>query len=128
LRFTVRQAGPGFCHLSRQNCWAEARGFESLEARIAAMQTGLRPGSYTARLASEPGLLRAKLIEEAGELADAGDHAAAVHEAADLAYFAAVAASLRGVTLAEVARELDSRARRLSRRGGERKQVESAGS
>lgn len=77
--------------------------------------------SYTKRLLSDPSLLRAKLIEEAGELAAADDTASVVHEAADLLYFTSVALARAGVSLAQVEAELARRALRVTRRGGEAK-------
>jgi phosphoribosyl-ATP pyrophosphohydrolase len=119
LRFTVRQKGAGFCHSGASTCWGSALGFQGLERRLA--QSVERAGSYTRRLVDDSVLLRAKLIEEAAELADAPTHADAALEAADLLYFAVVAMRRSGVTLAEVARELDRRALRVTRRPGNSK-------
>ena len=121
LRFVVRQRGRGFCHLGRRDCFAPARGFPALEARLAERAERAPPESYTARLLREPELLRGKLLEEAGELAAAASPDEAVHEAADLLYFAAVALQRAGVSLSEVEAELDRRALRLTRRRGDAK-------
>lgn len=120
LRFVVKQSGP-FCHLSTRTCWGPAAGLAALESRIAAQAARATPGSYTARLLSEPVLLRAKLVEEAGELADASSAADAAHEAADVIYFALVAAARSGATLADVAAELDRRGLKVTRRPGDAK-------
>jgi phosphoribosyl-ATP pyrophosphohydrolase/phosphoribosyl-AMP cyclohydrolase/histidinol dehydrogenase len=73
-------------------------------------------GSGTSRLLADPRLLAAKLVEEARELADAGDTDAAVHEAADLLYFGLAALVAKGGQLSDVVAELERRSLRLSRR------------
>ncbi len=118
LRFVVRQAGAGFCHEQRRSCFDDGSGFEAMTRRVvrAASESG-----YTARLVRDKDLLAAKLVEEARELADAASHAEVVHEAADVLYFTAVAMARAGVTLGEVEAELQKRALRITRRGGEAK-------
>jgi phosphoribosyl-ATP pyrophosphohydrolase len=73
-------------------------------------------GSGTARALADPELLRAKLLEEAGELSEAADPQSATHEAADLIYFALVAAARHGVGLEDIRRELEARHLRVRRR------------
>lgn len=121
LLFTVRQRGPGFCHNNTATCWGGHRGLSALETRIADAAASPTPGSYSARLLADPALLNAKLREEACELADAAtpDHTRA--EAADLLYFTLVALRRAGVSVAQVERELDARALRVSRRPGNAK-------
>ncbi|MCB9729803.1 MAG: phosphoribosyl-ATP diphosphatase [Deltaproteobacteria bacterium] len=121
LRFVVRQAPPGFCHLDTTSCWGELGGLPALAETLRARAASAPPGSYTARLLGDPALLRAKLIEEAGELADATgpEHVAA--EAADVLYFAMVALARAGVDLEAVERELDRRALGVTRRAGDAK-------
>jgi phosphoribosyl-ATP pyrophosphohydrolase len=121
LRFTVRQHGRGFCHRGCRTCWGPSKGLGALADRIASQATSPTPGSYTARLLADPTLLRAKLIEEAGELAHAASPTDTYMEAADLLYFAMVAMQRSGVRLEQVASELDRRAGRLSRRAGDAK-------
>lgn len=121
LRFTVRQTRPGFCHNGTRTCWGESLGLAALERRLAKARQSPTPGSYTSTLYEKPDLLRAKLVEEAGELADADSHDGAVHELADVLYFALVGAARWGVDLSDAARELDRRALRVTRRGGEAK-------
>ena len=123
LRFTVRQHGPGFCHRNTRTCWGSAAGIPELARRVSRLRSDAPPGSYTSRLFGDPVLLRAKLLEEAGELADSctPDHAAA--EAADVIYFALVAATARGANLEAIEVELDRRARKLRRRPGNVKPV-----
>jgi phosphoribosyl-ATP pyrophosphohydrolase/phosphoribosyl-AMP cyclohydrolase len=121
LRFTVRQHGPGFCHLGCATCWGPARGLDALAATLAARVAEAPSGSYTRRLLDDPALLRAKLVEEAGELGDATtpDHVAA--EVADVVYFALVALARAGRSLSDVEAILDRRARTLTRRPGDAK-------
>jgi len=91
-------------------------------ARLLATRLAEAPeGSYTRRLLDDPGLLAAKLTEEAGELAAAETAAEVAHETADVLYFALVAMARAGVPLGDVATELDRRALKLTRRPGDAK-------
>lgn len=121
LRFTVDQAEPGFCHVETWTCWGPAGGLPALARTVRARRTMAPESSYTARLFSDPALLRAKLFEEAGELmaAEGADHVA--EEAADLLFFALTAAASKGVGLAGIERVLDRRRARATRRPGEAK-------
>lgn len=124
LRFTVRQHGRGNCHTGDHTCFGPSQGLGALERRLAhalASADNAHSASYTARLARDPALLRAKLIEEAGELADARDHDHIAAEAADVLYFTMARLAGAGVSLAEVARELDRRALKTTRRPGNAK-------
>lgn len=121
LRFTVRQQGGGFCHQGTATCWGNERGLPALARRIGAQAAAATPGSYSARLLSDPALLRSKLTEEAGELASAASPADVAHEAADVLYFTMVAMQRSNVTLADVAAELDRRALKVTRRPGNAK-------
>jgi len=121
IRFTVRQAGSGFCHLGTRSCFDEDRGLGALERTIAERTRETEPGSYTARLLTEDGLLDKKLVEEARELAEAGTQAEVAHEAADVLYFTLVAMRRGGVQLHDVISELEARARRVTRRRGDAK-------
>jgi len=122
LRFRVRQRGRGFCHLGTRTCFGEDAGLPRLDRTIAARVDQAPEGSYTARLLSEDGLLESKLVEEARELAAAESCDEACWEAADVIYFALVAAARRGASLAEIERLLDERALRVTRRQGDAKQ------
>ena len=117
LRFTVRQRG-GFCHTGEPACWQSRFSFGALERvlRDRVRSADLDSGSGTARLLREPGLLAAKLLEEAGELASAAGRGEVTREAADLLYFTLVAAARSGVGLDEIERELERRSLRLTRR------------
>ncbi len=77
--------------------------------------------SYTSRLLRDPALLRSKLLEEAGELMDATDRDHITREAADVLYFTLARLAGAGVPLADVERELDRRARKVTRRPGNAK-------
>ena len=116
LKFTVRQAGGGFCHLGTRTCWGDDAGLPALVRVLAERLADAPADSYTARLLREPALLEAKLLEEAGELAAAGTRADVVHEAADVIFFALVAAVRAGVDLADIEGELDRRALAVTRR------------
>lgn len=120
LRFTVRQRGSGFCHLDTRTCWGEDRGLGALERRLTNRLEGAPKGSYTARLASDPGLLAAKLSEEARELSEASSRKEVLWEAADLLYFTAATLVSRGVDVADVLAELDRRGMAARRRDGSR--------
>jgi len=120
LLFTVRQLG-AFCHQGTRTCFGPDRGITATFARIQAQMAAATPGSYSARLASDPALLRAKLIEEATELAEAATPAAIAHEAADVLYFTLAHLASAGVDLARVADELDRRGLAVSRRPGNAK-------
>ena len=126
LRFTVTQSGSGFCHTGDFSCFGPATGLTALNRTIASRITNATPDSYTARLIADPKLLRAKLLEEAAELADSTTPSDATHEAADLIYFALVTAAARGSTLQHIERQLDQRASQLSRKPGNAKPSASA--
>jgi phosphoribosyl-ATP pyrophosphohydrolase len=121
LRFVVRQRGRGFCHTGTRTCWGGASGLSALAARIDGSVSRAGQGSYTARLLADPVLLAAKLSEEADELASARDAHDVIHEAADVLYFAMVAMRRAGVSMGDVARELDRRALKVTRRPGDAK-------
>ncbi len=121
LRFTVRQAGAGFCHEDTWTCWGPAGGVPTLARRLAERAAAAPEGSYTHRLLTDPELLRKKLLEEAAELAAAVEPAEVAWEAADVVYFALVAMARAGVGWDAVERELDRRALKVSRRPGDAK-------
>jgi phosphoribosyl-ATP pyrophosphohydrolase len=119
LRFTVEQEGAA-CHTGAETCFGPGRGLAALWARL---RRAPSEGSYTARLLADSPLLVAKLREEAEELIAAASREEIVAEAADVLYFLAVRLRATGVSFAEVERELDRRALRVTRRGGERKPI-----
>lgn len=127
LRFTVRQHGTGFCHTGTRTCWGADRGLAPLLRLLARRLEDAPAGSYTRRLLDDPQLLRAKLLEEAGELAAAQAREDVVHETADVLYFALVALARGGGSLEEVEAALDRRALNVSRRAGDAKAPPSGG-
>lgn len=121
LRYVVRQNGGGFCHLGTRTCFGPDQGLGALDRTIRGRQESSPPGSYTHRLFTEPGLLSAKIREEAAELAEAEGPVRAAEEAADLVYFALVKLRAEGASLADVERILDRRALKVVRRPGNAK-------
>ncbi len=122
LRFTVRQHGDGFCHLKTRSCWGEDAGVGRLSRRLGRLVEGTRPqGSNTVGLLNDPGLLAAKLREEADELATATSPEDVAAEAADVFYFTLVKAVAAGVAFEDIEHELDRRALRVKRRAMEPK-------
>ncbi len=121
LRFVVRQHGEGFCHTGSRTCFGEDFGLARLARRLAARVGASEGESYTARLAADPKLLEQKLFEEARELVLAENPQAAVHELADVLYFALVQGLVHGAGWEAVSRELARRERPVTRRGGEAK-------
>jgi phosphoribosylformimino-5-aminoimidazole carboxamide ribotide isomerase len=122
LRFCVRQNGSGFCHRGSFGCWGAGDGLPALSRRINKLTRRAPSGSYTKRLLEEQGLLEAKLIEEAGELASATGRQEVTREAADLLYFSLVAMARAGVDLAAVEAELNRRSLKVTRRKGDAKE------
>ena len=116
LRFTVAQAGDGFCHTGVWTCFGPAQGLRRLERTVGSRRAEAVPGSLTSRLLEDGAFLRGKLVEEAGELGRASGVERVVEEAADVMYFLSVALERAGVSLADVERELDRRSLRVKRR------------
>lgn len=124
----IRQIGGAACHTGRESCFffdaegieleglAGLRGEEVLPRLMRTIEArrGSSPDeSWTARLLHQGvGKIGEKIREEAGELVDAlegeGD-TQVVHEAADLIYHALVGLAARGLSLADVQRELAGR-------------------
>lgn len=125
VRVTVEQAGAGFCHRATPTCFdgPDDRGLVGLARRLQQRVEDAPAGSYTRRLLDDPGLLRAKLLEEAAELAEADTAPDITHETADLLFFALTAMVRGGVSLASVEDLLDRRALRLTRRPGDAKET-----
>jgi phosphoribosyl-ATP pyrophosphohydrolase len=121
LLFVVGQEGAGFCHNDTWTCFGEDFGLPRLSRTIESRRSSAPEGSYTKRLLDDSGLLNAKLVEEAGELAAAEGKEAVAREAADLIYFTLTAMARAGVSLADVEKELLLRSRRVTRRSGDAK-------
>lgn len=122
IRFTVQQNGSGFCHLNTTTCWGDSTGLSKLEETLQDRKANAVEGSYSARLFADDDLLNSKIQEEARELTEATTRQHQVEEAADVLYFTMAKLAKEGISLGEVANELDLRARKVSRRGGEKKQ------
>lgn len=111
LLFTVEQRGPT-CHLKRPSCFPREGhhfGLPALSHVLEQRQQAAPAGSFTARLLADADLLHAKLREECEELIAAVGLEELRWEAADLIYFALVAARAGGVSLREIENELGSR-------------------
>ncbi|KAK4058514.1 trifunctional histidinol dehydrogenase [Microbotryomycetes sp. JL221] len=127
VEFGVVETGPsgerdGFCHIpDQQSCFGGAEGLAALESTLRQRNREAPVGSYTARLFSEPALLKAKIMEEAGELCAAESKEEIASEAADLLYFALTKCVGAGIGLKEVAAVLDKRALKVTRRKGDAK-------
>jgi len=124
LRFTVTQRGEdvkAFCHLHTLTCWSEPRGLRHLEQTLEQRVKDAPEGSYTKRLMNDEELLRNKLVEEAQELSEATTKQHVAEEFADVIYFSMVRAAKMGVSIDDIAAELDLRARKVTRRQGDSK-------
>lgn len=121
LQFDVRQQGAGFCHLNRTSCFGQAKGLAALQHTLRSRLESAPEGSYTRRLFDDPELLGAKIMEEADELCRAQTKEEVAFEAADLFYFALAKCIASGVTLADVERSLEQKAKKVTRRAGNAK-------
>ncbi|KAJ8653009.1 histidinol dehydrogenase [Lichtheimia ornata] len=121
LRFIVKQHGAGFCHLNTRTCFGADAGLSALQSTLQSRKENAPAGSYTARLFNDPKLLRAKIMEEAEELCDATEKEDVAWEAADLIYFALTKCVSAGVSLCDVEKNLDKKARKVTRRPGNAK-------
>ena len=121
IRFRVRQRGSGFCHNGTATCFGESRGLSALEALLKQRLKSAPPGSYAARLYSDSALLSSKIEEEGRELAKAESAEETVAEAADVMFFAMTKLAAKGLSLADVERELDRRNLKVTRRPGDAK-------
>lgn len=116
LRYTVTQAGRGFCHREQTSCFGDFDGFTELERRLIDRVENAPEGSFTKRLFDDRALLASKVTEEAEELNDATARNDVVHEAADVVFFVLTRLAAEGIPLDEIERELDRRALTLTRR------------
>ena len=116
----VDPAGPA-CHTGERTCFHRgemelqpAEALPALERTIAERRSADPERSYTAKLLADPELLRAKVEEEAEEVAraarDEPDERVA-EEAADVLYHLTVLLAGRGVELADVYEVLNERRR-----------------
>lgn len=121
LEYRVVQHGAGFCHLNRLSCFGPAEGLTALESTLRSRLENAPEGSYTKRLFNDPELLKSKIMEEADELCHATHPDEVAFEAADLIYFALTKCVAAGVSIADVERSLDQKAKKISRRPGNAK-------
>ncbi|TFK55953.1 histidine biosynthesis trifunctional-protein [Heliocybe sulcata] len=121
LEFSVIQNGSGFCHLNRPSCFGQLSGLSALEKTLQSRLSSAPEGSYTKRLFSDEALLRSKIMEEADELCRAETKEEVAFETADLLYFALTRCVAAGVSLADVERSLDKKAKKVTRRPGHAK-------
>jgi phosphoribosyl-ATP pyrophosphohydrolase / phosphoribosyl-AMP cyclohydrolase / histidinol dehydrogenase len=121
LEFSVVQHGDGFCHLKRPSCFGKLNGLAALESTLQLRLREAPEGSYTKRLFDDRDLLGSKIMEEAEELCQAQTKDEIAFEAADLIYFALTRCVASGVTIADIERSLDRKARKISRRAGDAK-------
>jgi len=115
----VEPAGPA-CHTGERSCFhqgtleplAPHEALPSLERTVAARASERPQGSYTAALLADPGLIGAKVEEEAEEVARAAreeDDERVAEEAADVLYHLTVLLRSRGLSLADAERVLVGR-------------------
>ena len=121
IQFIVRQQGTGFCHTGTRSCFGDRFTLGSLQRLMKQRLEGDDQLSATRQLISEPGLLEAKLLEEAGELGQARMPDEVVHEAADVLYMVMASLTRAGVSIGDVEQELERRNGRVSRRPMTRK-------
>ena len=102
-------------------CFGDESGLSKLESTLNQRKASVPPGSYTARLFSEPKLVQAKIMEEASELCEAQSKEDIAAEAADLMYFALTRCVASGVSLRDVEKNLDLKSLKTTRRKGDAK-------
>jgi phosphoribosyl-ATP pyrophosphohydrolase len=116
LRFQVQQGGTGFCHLGTYSCFGRERMIAAVIDRLRERCGSDDQHSFTNKLIRQPEMLRAKLLEEAEELAEAQSQKDVAFEAADVLYFTLVKMLSAEVGLKEVFNELSRRMTRITRR------------
>jgi phosphoribosyl-ATP pyrophosphohydrolase/phosphoribosyl-AMP cyclohydrolase len=118
----VEPAGPA-CHTGERTCFhrgelepgAPFEVLPTLERTIEERAHAAPDGSYTAALLADPELARAKVQEEAEEVARAAREESdqrVAEEAADVVYHLAVLLHARGLSLSDAERVLDGRRKR----------------
>ena len=111
LTFYVDQSGVT-CHTGAKRCFGPPPfSWNTLVRRIDERASSADESSYTRRLLADPSLLRAKLLEEAQEVAQAETHDEVAWECADLLYFLSVRMRQARVSIDDVMAQLASRAR-----------------
>ena len=123
LLYRCEQKGRA-CHLPDQySCFGDQSwSLSHLQATLTSRrQQPVDSGSYSQRLLLEPGLVEAKILEEAQELVTAEGAREVIWEAADLIFFTLAKLTRHGLSLRDVEREL---AGRSGRRRGQKAQAE----
>jgi len=108
IKFNVIQKG-SFCHLMTRNCWGKENGLLKLENTLKDRFICAPEGSYTKRLFDDKDLLRKKLLEEVQELVEANEFDHIASEAADVMYFLLTRCVAAGVSLNDIANNLDKK-------------------
>ena len=126
---TAWPSGP-VCHLGHLTCFGDPTGEQTeamsilttLERVIGERMTACREGSYTANLLQDG---RQRIAQKVGEeglevalAAACGNDQELIHELADLFYHVLVLLRSRGVSLAQVMKELEARHRAPARAAG----------
>ncbi len=110
LIFYVEQTG-ATCHTGAERCFGNpAFSWSTLLSRIQARALSGNERSYTRKLLADSNLLRAKLLEEAAEVADAQTQDEVAWECADLLYFLSVRMQQAGIRIDDVMAQLAARA------------------
>jgi phosphoribosyl-ATP pyrophosphohydrolase/phosphoribosyl-AMP cyclohydrolase len=108
--FYVEQEG-ATCHTGEDRCFGEPPfSWAELMERIERRAQNGSARSYTRKLLADPQLLRAKIMEEAHEVVEAGTRDEVAWECADLLYFMSVRMREAGIGIADVMAQLASRA------------------
>lgn len=124
LCFQVQKLGSAFCHRGVLSCFGEVNGISALVETLKARRKEAPNGSYTKRLYDDPELLGAKIREEAAELTCAVEKEDVIQEVADVIYFSLVKLHAAGGEFSALAKELNRRSLRITRRPGERKDLQ----
>jgi phosphoribosyl-AMP cyclohydrolase / phosphoribosyl-ATP pyrophosphohydrolase len=110
LIFYVEQTG-STCHTGAARCFGNPEfSWSTLLSRIDARARSGDARSYTRKLLGDPDLLRAKLLEESQEVADAVTREEVAWECADLLYFLSVRMQQAGIRIEDVMAQLATRA------------------
>jgi phosphoribosyl-AMP cyclohydrolase / phosphoribosyl-ATP pyrophosphohydrolase len=110
LTFYVEQSG-ATCHTGVDRCFGSGDfSWSTLLDRIDTRAVTGGERSYTRKLLGDPALLRAKLLEEAEEVAGAVTRDEVAWECADLLYFMSVRMRAAGIGIDDVMAQLASRA------------------
>ena len=110
LIFYVEQTG-ATCHTGAERCFGNpAFSWTTLLSRIEGARVCGDERSYTRKLLADPVLLRAKLFEEAEEVAEAVTRDEVAWECADLLYFLSVRMQQAGIRIDDVMSQLAARA------------------